>query len=374
MTRARSVLIVGGGSAGNTLAILLSNSGIAVDLVESRPDWGALGSGILLHGNALRVLRDAGVWPQIHAAGFGFDSIGILAPDGTVIAEQPDLHSGGPELPSTLGILRPALQQTLIDAVHAGGTRVRLGCTVQKLDDHGDGVEAVFSDGTAGRYDLVVGCDGIYSATRESIGVVERPEPTGMGVWRTLVPRPAELVRTDLAYGGPCYIAGYSPMSDDVAYALLVVDWHERDEADPADYAERMRAESAVYGGLWPRIREHITDPAAVHYTAFHRLLVEGPWHRGRIALAGDAVHACPPTLAQGVAMSLEDTAVLAELLTSRDVWDDALLTEYRDRRIPRVRTVVDGSMQLAQWLKEGNRQAAPALIASILTALTERP
>ncbi|WAZ20251.1 FAD-dependent monooxygenase [Streptomyces cinnabarinus] len=374
MARARSVLIVGGGSAGNTLAILLANSGVSVDLVESRPDWGVLGSGILLHGNALRVLRDAGVWPQVRDAGFAFDSIGILAPDGTVVAEQPDLHSGGSDLPSTLGILRPALQQILIDAVRASGTRVRLGCTVEKLDDQGEGAEAVFSDGTASSYDLVVGCDGIYSTTRESIGVTDRPEPTGMGVWRTLVPRPAELVRTDLAYGGPCHIAGYSPMSDDLAYALLVVDWHERDEADPADYAERMCAESATYGGLWPTIRAHITDPAAVHYTAFHRLLVEGPWHRGRIALAGDAVHVCPPTLAQGVAMSLEDAAVVAELLSSRDVWDDALLTEYRDRRMPRVQTVVDGSMQLAQWLREGNRQAAPALIARILTALIERP
>lgn len=374
MAHARRVLIIGGGSAGNTLAVLLANAGISIDLVESRPDWGALGSGILLHGNALRVLRDAGVWPQVSAAGFAFDSIGILAPDGMVVAEQPDLHSGGLDLPSTLGILRPTLQQVLIEAVRAGDTQVRLGCTVQKLNDQGDAVEAVFSDGTSGRYDLVVGCDGLHSTTRASIGVAQQPEPTGMGVWRTLVPRPAELVRTDLAYGGPCYIAGYSPMSDDVAYALLVVDWHERNEIDPADYAERMRAESAVYGGLWPKIRAHITDPAAVHYTAFHRLLVEGPWHRGRIALAGDAVHACPPTLAQGVAMSLEDTAVLAELLTSHDMWDDALLTQYRDRRMPRVRMVVDGSMQLAQWLKEGNRQAAPALIARILTALTERP
>jgi 2-polyprenyl-6-methoxyphenol hydroxylase-like FAD-dependent oxidoreductase len=68
-----------------------------------------------------------------------------------------------------------------------------------------------------------------------------------------------------------------------------------------------MRSLAEGYGGVWKSIAEHITDPAKINYARFDRLLVEGSWHRGRIVLAGDAAHACPPTLAQGAAMDLED-------------------------------------------------------------------
>jgi 2-polyprenyl-6-methoxyphenol hydroxylase-like FAD-dependent oxidoreductase len=136
-----------------------------------------------------------------------------------------------------------------------------------------------------------------------------------------------------------------------------------------------MRRLAEGYGGAWKQIRESITDPAQVNYTWFTRLLVEGPWHRGRVVLAGDAAHACPPTLAQGAAMSLEDVLVLAALLTTRDDWDDALLTAYRDRRMPRVRMVVDASVQLGRWLMDGDRGAdVPGLMGRTMTVLRELP
>ncbi|CAM5602514.1 hypothetical protein SFUMM280S_08208 [Streptomyces fumanus] len=88
MTAPRRVLVVGGGAAGNATAILLRRAGLAVDLIEAKDDWNATaGSGITLQGNALRVLRELGVWDQVAASGFGFDAVGLTAPDGTVLLE-----------------------------------------------------------------------------------------------------------------------------------------------------------------------------------------------------------------------------------------------------------------------------------------------
>jgi 2-polyprenyl-6-methoxyphenol hydroxylase-like FAD-dependent oxidoreductase len=100
----RSVLVIGGGAAGTTAAILLADAGVGVDLVEAKPDPTAVGSGITLQGNALRVLRQAGVWERVAAAGYPFDSLGIRAPDpaGTLVAEFPDVRTGGPDLPATV--------------------------------------------------------------------------------------------------------------------------------------------------------------------------------------------------------------------------------------------------------------------------------
>ncbi|MFF4584975.1 FAD-dependent oxidoreductase [Streptomyces sp. NPDC001388] len=374
--RSRAVLVIGGGASGNAVTVLLRRAGVAVDLIEAKPDWNATtGSGITLQGNALRVLRELGVWEQVSASGFAFGSLGVTAADGTVLFVAEDIQTGGPELPATVGMQRPRLQQILIEAVRDSGARVRLGTTAESLDQDDDGVSVRFSDGTEGRYDLVIAADGLNSATRTMIGVTDRPEPTGMAIWRIAAPRPEGVTRTDLAYGGPAYIAGYCPTSENTIYAYVVEGCRDRASIPARSYADEMRALAEGYGGFWPEIVKHIDDPAAVNYTWFDRHLVEGPWHRGRVVLVGDAAHCCPPTLAQGAAMSLEDASVLAELLTTRETWDDRLLTDYRARRLPRVRMVVDASVQLGQWLLDGVRDAdVPGLMSRTMNALKETP
>ncbi|WP_406174822.1 FAD-dependent oxidoreductase [Streptomyces sp. NBC_00996] len=375
MTNPRTVLVVGGGPSGNAMTILLRRAGPAVDLIEARPDWNATtGSGITLQGNALRVLRELGVWDQVSTYGFAFGSLGVTAPDGNLLHVAEDLQTGGEDLPATLGMQRPRLQQILMDAVRVSGATVRLGTTAESLEQDAEGVSVRFSDGTAGRYDLVVGADGLGSATRAAIGITAKPEPTGMAIWRAPAPRPQGVTRTDLTYGGPAYIAGYCPTSEDTIYAYVVEACRDRASIPPQAYADEMRRLAQGYGGVWSEIVQHLDDPAQVNYTWFDRLLVEGSWHRGRVVLVGDAAHCCPPTLAQGAAMSLEDASVLAELLTSGRAWDDELFQAYYERRIPRVRTVVEASVQLGQWQLDGVRGDAPGLIGRTMAILKELP
>ncbi|MBZ3906159.1 FAD-dependent oxidoreductase [Streptomyces griseiscabiei] len=376
MNTARRVLVVGGGASGNAVTVLLRRAGLAVDLVEARPDWNATtGSGITLQGNALRVLRELGVWEQVSASGYAFGTLGITAPDGTVLHVAEDIRTGGDDLPATLGMQRPRLQQILIDAVRASGATVRLGTTAEALEQDADGVTVRFGDGTEGRYDLVIGADGLNSATRAAIGITDKPEPTGMAIWRVAAPRPEGVERSDLAYGGRAYIAGYTPTSENTLYAFVVEACRDRASIDPASYADEMRRAAQGYGGCWPAIVEHITDPRKVNYTWFDRLLVDGSWHRGRVVLIGDAAHCCPPTLAQGAAMSLEDALVLAELLTGGRDWDDELFRTYHERRVARVRPVVEASVQIGQWQLDGVRDAdVPGLIGRTMSMLKELP
>jgi 2-polyprenyl-6-methoxyphenol hydroxylase-like FAD-dependent oxidoreductase len=66
---------------------------------------------------------------------------------------------------------------------------------------------------------------------------------------------------------------------------------------------------------------------------------------------------------------------VLAELLTSGRDWDDELFQAYHDRRIPRVRTVVEASLQIGQWQLDGVRDADMAgLVGRTMNLLKERP
>src|SRR4051794_40385284 len=208
MPAVNNVLVVGSGLAGTATAIHLAAAGVAVDLIEIKPEVSALGSGITLQGNALRELRSLGVWDQVQAQGYAFDVTGFRAPDraGTVLFEVPDAKTGGPDLPAVMGMPRPVLAQILVDRATEVGVKVRFGTTFTELTQDDAGVDVTFSDGSTGRYDVVVGADGVRSWTRRALGIELETKPVGMGIWRVFGPRPASITRTDLYYGGPSYI------------------------------------------------------------------------------------------------------------------------------------------------------------------------
>jgi 2-polyprenyl-6-methoxyphenol hydroxylase-like FAD-dependent oxidoreductase len=371
----RSVLVVGGGVAGTTAAILLADAGVGVDLVEAKPDPSAVGSGITLQGNALRVLRQAGVWERVAAAGYPFDELGIRAPDpaGTLVAEFPDVRTGGPDLPATVGLPRADLARILLDRAAAVGVKVRLGVAPSALAQDDGGVDVTSADGSTGRYDLVVGADGLRSWTRGAVGVGLEPRPVGMGIWRAFGPRPASVTRTDLYYGGPSYIAGYCPTGDDSLYAYIVEPAQDRAGLAPAEQLATMRQLAGAYHGPWDDIRDTLVDPDRINYTWFETHVLDAPWNRGRVVLIGDAAHSCPPTLAQGAAQALEDAAVLAELLLARDALDGDFWDAFHDRRVERARTVVEASNQLCAWLLAHERADVPGLMARV-NALVSDP
>jgi 2-polyprenyl-6-methoxyphenol hydroxylase-like FAD-dependent oxidoreductase len=374
MPAVTNVLVVGSGLAGTAAAIRLAEGGVAVDLVEIKPDAAAIGSGITLQGNALRELCGLGVWDRVREQGYAFDVTGLRAPDphGSLIVEIPDARTGGPGLPAILGMPRPALARILTDRAVQAGVRLRFGTTCTDLAQDPDGVDVTFADGSTGRYDLVVGADGIRSWTRRMLGVALETRALGMGIWRAFGPRPASVTRTDLYYGGPSYIAGYCPTGENSLYAYVVEAAQDRSTLTPAERLATMRELAAAYHGPWDDVREALTDPETVHYTWFETHLLPAPWNRGRVVLIGDAAHTCPPTLAQGGAQALEDAAVLAELLLARDVVDDALWDAFTGRRFARAKTVVDGSNQLAQWLLDHERGDVPGLVRRIATLVSQ--
>jgi 2-polyprenyl-6-methoxyphenol hydroxylase-like FAD-dependent oxidoreductase len=374
MSAVCSVLVIGGGLAGAAVSTLLAEGGVDVHLVEAKSDVSGAGSGITLQGNALRELRNLGVWEQVQEKGFGFDSLGLRAPDpaGTLIVEMPDVRSGGPDLPATVGMPRPELARILLDRAGEVGADVRLGTTVDRLEQDGDGVTATFADGTTGRYDLVIGADGIRSWTRRQVGIDLETKATGMGIWRAFGPRPESVTRTDLYYGGPAYIAGYCPTGENSLYAYIVEDVQDRSGLTPDEQLSTMKQLAAAYHGPWDDIRETLDDPSRVNYTKFETHVLTAPWNRGRVVVIGDAAHSCPPTLAQGGAQALEDAAVLAELLLASNSLDDGLWDSFHARRVPRAQAVVEASNQLGQWLLDHEQGDVPGLMRRITTLVSQ--
>jgi 2-polyprenyl-6-methoxyphenol hydroxylase-like FAD-dependent oxidoreductase len=344
-----SVLVVGGGITGSVLALALAQRGVRVELAEISPQWRGVGHGITVQGNLLAALDKVGVLGEVLDRGVPFNQLRMRQADGSLIAEVPTPRTGGPALPATLGALRSDLQAVLCDHVYAAGVTVRLGLSVRAIAQDSQRAYVQFTDGTDGRYDLVVGADGIRSAVRPMLGITTTPQPSGMSIWRVVAGRPAEMDCAEVYYNGPRYKAGYSPISAGQCYAyLLDVDGKQADFGDQPAW-QLMYQRSAGYGGTWGRLRETIDADSNVSHTRIEWLLVADPWYRGRAIVIGDAAHACPPLIAQGAAMCAEDAVVLAELVTGGQPVSRSL-PAFMTRRMPRVELVVKNSMQLVRW------------------------
>ncbi|MEV6765442.1 FAD-dependent monooxygenase [Streptomyces sp. NPDC051105] len=366
------VLVVGGGITGSVLCLALAQRGVEVELVEISPRWFGVGHGITIQGNALKALRSVGVLDRVLARAVPFDLMRLRRADGGLITELETPHTGGADLPSTAGALRSDLQNALCDAVYAHGVTVRLGLSVEHLDHSLDHIDVTFTDGSAGRYDLLVGADGINSALRALIGITAKPRPVGMSIFRVVAQRPAEMDCAEVYYGGPRYKAGYSPISGHQCYAYLLDENLDTSLIGPRASLDLLRERGAGYGGTWGKIIASLPDDTAVDYRWIEAVLVDEDWHRGRAMVIGDAAHACPPLIAQGAAMCMEDAVLLAELVTADEPLDRAL-ARFMARRLPRVRMVLDNSLRLAEWeIHPETPGADPARIMSeTLSSLT---
>jgi len=368
------VLVVGGGIAGMCAAIELRKRGVAVDLVEVDAQWRVYGAGITISGPTLRAFKTVGVVDAIMAQGWCADGLDLCLANGKQIGHIPSPRIAGPEVPSGGGIMRPVLARILSEATRASGTDVRLGVTFSRIETDGDRVAVSFTDGTTGRYDIVIGADGCNSKLREVL-FPDAPKPrfTGQACWRAVVPRPPEIQRAAL-YMGKRVKAGVNPVSRDEMYLFFLDEREQADHIEPEKWPDVLREELAEFSGLIGDIRDSITPQSRIVYRPLFALLLPRPWHRGRVVLIGDAAHSTTPHLASGAGIAVEDALVLVEEL-ERGPDLEAVFTRFTERRFERCRMVVENSVRLGDIERTGGsteehaqlmRDTVAALLAPI--------
>lgn len=343
----KKALIVGGGIGGLSAGVALRQAGIETDLVELHPTFDVYGVGIIQPSNALRALDALGLADRCLERGSPYGPVNMCLSNGFQVAQVGTPPLG--RLPVHNGISRRLLHAVLLDGAQANQVSIRMGITVERLDNDPDGVTVTFTDGTVGRYDLVVGSDGVYSKVRSLVLGDYTPRYTGQSVWRYAFPRPAEL-DTGYIFLGRQSKVGLIPMTADTMYMFVV----SAEGADPkipeAELVPRLKALVAEYDAPMVRaVVEQITDPKGVIYRPLETLLLPAPWYKNRVLLIGDAVHATIPQLGQGAGLAIEDAVVLGELAQAGHTVS-AMLETFMNRRYDRCKMIVDASNTLGEW------------------------
>ena len=312
------MLVVGAGLGGLTFAIAWQRAGGTATVVERARTNVAGAGGIGLHPNAQAVLHHLGL--RDRARGFA-----------TEIRLYADAW-GAP----TWAVHRADLIQLLTEEL--ANDTVSFGMSPVQMALSGDRVTVTFNNGSEDRYDVVIGADGVRSATRRLLFHDRAQTFGGACFWRTTLSRQVvdDVSRLSLRDG----YMGLMPLVGGRTHVFVQV-LTPVPFADPeSGRVERLRARFGGQDPVADAVLESLSSDRDIHFGLLE--WVDPPsWGIDRVVLIGDAAHAMAPTLALGGAMAMEDGVVLAEELVV-GVSVPTAISAFIQRRDPRVRFVQD--------------------------------
>lgn len=336
----RKVMIIGCGIAGPALALFLKRAGIEAEIYEARETTDGLS--LSLSCNGVAVLQELGLDRAAFAEG--------SAVTRWLMRNGRGKHLGGGILAGgglkSVFIKRAPLTMLIADEAERQGINIVRGKKLQNIEVTSQGdVVATFQDGTNASADILIGSDGVHSRTRQIIdpafpGAVYTGLINSGGYTSGIaVASPPETVH--FVFGKRAFF-GYHVTPTGYIYWFT----NQPQEEEPAKGVfdgiadeERKQQMLELYRDDQPIIGEIIeaAETTFPYFLSYALPRQPGSWHKGPIALIGDAAHAISPSSGQGASMALEDAIVLARCL--RDIPDlEQCFTTYEQLR--RERTV----------------------------------
>lgn len=350
------VIVAGAGIAGLGAALASARSGLRVTVLEKAESLSEVGAGLQLGPNAVRVLDDWGLLPQLESVAAEPQRLHIMdARSGRTLAGM-DLGQAMRERYGwpNLTVRRADLQAVLLEAVRGQSqVELALGQALSRVEQTPEAVAVHTSDGRMRRADALFGCDGLWSAVRSHVRADGAPRATGHIAWRALLPRsalPAGVApdQTSVWVAPRLHAVAYPVARGEWLNAVLFThagDLHGASQGEEAGLAaaqdwdldaQRQALQQAV-SAAHPALRALVDAAPLWRRWVLHdrpALLDPRGYAQGRVALLGDAAHPMRPHMAQGAAMALEDAQALAGL-AARDGAEGlpAALAAYADRR-----------------------------------------
>ena len=331
----RSALIVGGGIAGQAAALRLHQAGWRVRVIERAARRRGGGYAVAFAGIGYDAAERMGVLPDLLDRHITPDALVYVKRDGTDAFTVPGPTVRAMAGERNLNLLRGDIEDVLHQKVreHAEFT---YGTTVERIEQDADGVRATLSDGTVATADLLIGADGLHSATRAQVFGPESdyrrdlrhmvgvfmldhlPEGLEPGTTASVTDTGRTLAVIDLGENGAAAFFGY-----------------RSDESD-RDLAEGPHtAIPRAYGDMdWvaPQVLEQLTAAEDVYFDTVSQMEVDG-WSRGQVVLLGDAAWCVTLFAGYGSALAVGGADALGTALEEHPDDVPAALAEW-ERRI----------------------------------------
>lgn len=317
---ASDILVAGGGIGGLAAALALSRQGGKVQLIEQAAAFAEVGAGIQIGPNVTRILREWGLESGLRqVASFPHDLLARDARSGRELGHLPlgeraERLYGAPYA----CIHRADLHQLLLQAAQAQGVGLHLGQALAKVQQHDGRLTVQTEPGVTHHPALLVGADGLWSRSRQALGLTLPPRFSGHLAYRGLVPLQAPPAQPQVTvWMGPhLHIVHYPVQAGRALNVVAIV--HGDLPRNPQDWDHAAHA-AHLFQALGPISRPLQQTLEAVPQWRLWALNDRPPltgaaqMGQGAVALLGDAAHPMRPYLAQGAGMAIEDAQVLAQ-------------------------------------------------------------
>lgn len=343
-------VVVGAGIGGLASAVALRRRGWTVTVLERAHGLEPAGAGLGIGPNALHALDTIGLGAEVRRLSAVLGQGGVRRSDGRWLVRT-DLGAiaerfGDPQLV----VLRADLVRLLAASLPDGALRTGVTVTAVEPGDADRPARVLTRTGDL-EAELVVAADGIRSIIRETL-FPDHPGPrySGFTAWRFVAPGPPGGIEPAETWGKGM-VFGASPLADGrvYCYASAVSPPGVRHDNEVAELKRRFGAWHDPIPGLIGS-----ASPRDVLHDDVYWIAEPLPaYHRGRVAIVGDAAHAMTPHLGQGACQAIEDAVVLASIAAY-----GAGLGAFTDARLRRTRMVTDGSYRASRITGTTSRPA----------------
>lgn len=364
MTTVTTALVIGGGIAGPATALALRKAGIEATVHEAYAEPADGVGGILtIASNGMAVLDLLGIGDAVRAIGEPMPGMAMADNRGRTIVTLKNVSG----LQPGQAVWRSEIYRALQDAMTAQGIRVEYNKRLTGYTETADGVTAHFADGTTATADILIGADGIRSTVR---GLLDPAAPDaeyvgilGFGGFADGVDVPGEPDTMYFVMGRRAFLGYWGESGQQIKWFsnLPSPKPYSFAEAREVPKAEWLRQLREAYAGDIPgeALLANIDADQLFVLGALEILPKVPTWHRGRVVLVGDAVHAPSPSSGQGASLSLESAVQLARCL--RDLPDaESAFAAYERLRRPRVEKIAEAAART-------NRSKAPGAVAKLV-------
>lgn len=370
-----TILIVGGGIGGLTLALSLHQVGIPCRLFEAVERLAPLGVGINVLPHAVRELTELGLQDELLALGIPTARLAYYSRRGQEIWSEPRGRDAGyawPQISIHRGELQMLLTRTVLERL--GPDAIATGHALTAWEDRGDRIAARFADRTGAQIaemegDLLIAADGIHSAARSALHPDEGPPIwNGAILWRgTAAADPFLGGRTMIMAGHEyqkfvCYPLRDLPdgrqLINFIAERKFSPDqpWR-REDWNRAGRVEDYLPPFEAWRFDWLDVPGLIRAADKVYeYPMVDRDPLDA-WSHGRMTLLGDAAHPMYPIGSNGASQAILDARVLTRELLTKGL-TAAALQAYEAERLPATARIVtanrgNGPEQVMQMVEE---------------------
>lgn len=312
------IVIVGGGLTGQIMAFALAHSGYDITCVDRpvRPESLQRDSRTTtIHAAGQRMLDALGIWRLCTPAPEPIRQIYVGADENTL--DWPLTFTSEPNGSELVPMAYTVSNQALIDALklHKPARRIKqIAADISSIDFSSETPSLQFENGEILSCDLVVGCDGVNSFTRQEAGLTLWPRTTNQKAIVTRIT--GEKHHNQAAYqrflpNGPL---AFMPLQDNELALVWSLGDAEADRLQAVDESGFEAALNVSFGTDLGHLTLSKSQGNMRQIWPLRPTIVPHFSSKG-LVLAGDAAHALHPLAGMGFNLALADMAVLADIL-----------------------------------------------------------